>query len=196
MPKFILVTHQKGGVGKSTLTFNLATNIKEVAKVCIVDLDYQGSLNSIKDFSHVPIFSENELSNIIHSDYDFVFIDTPPYLSEKLSELCNLANVIIIPSKIGVLDILAIGSTINIVEQSGNKDKALIVFNMVKPNTTLTEEIKNQISEYNIRVSKTMISDLVSFTRSVLVNGVSDNINAQQQIDNLTKEILTLIANK
>ena len=29
---------------------------------------------------------------------------------------------------------------------------------MVKPNTTLTEEIKNQISEYNIRVSKTMIS--------------------------------------
>ena len=66
---------------------------------------------------------------------------------------------------------------------------------MVKPNTTLTEEIKNQISEYNIRVSKTMISDLVSFTRSVLVNGVSDNINAQQQIDNLTKEILTLINN-
>ena len=125
-----------------------------------------------------------------------MFIDTPPYLSEKLSELCNLADVIIIPSKIGVLDILAIGSTINIVEQSGNKDKALIVFNMVKPNTTLTEEIKNQISEYNIRVSKTMISDLVSFTRSVLVNGVSDNINAQQQIDNLTKEILTLIANK
>lgn len=158
MPKFILIAHQKGGVGKSTLTFNLATNIKEVAKVCIVDLDYQGSLNSIKDFSDVPIFSENELSNIIHSDYDFVFIDTPPYLSEKLSELCNLADVIIIPSKIGVLDILAIGSTINIVEQSGNKDKALIVFNMVKPNTTLTEEIKNQISEYNIRVSKTMIS--------------------------------------
>ena len=81
MPKFILIAHQKGGVGKSTLTFNLATNIKEVAKVCIVDLDYQGSLNSIKDFSDVPIFSENELSNIIHSDYDFVFIDTPPYLS-------------------------------------------------------------------------------------------------------------------
>ena len=40
MPKFILIAHQKGGVGKSTLTFNLATNIKEVAKVCIVDLDY------------------------------------------------------------------------------------------------------------------------------------------------------------
>ena len=67
---------------------------------------------------------------------------------------------------------------------------------MIKPNTSLTEEVKQQLDEYNIRVSKTMISDLVAFTRSVLVNGVLENINAQKQIDNLTKEILTLIANK
>ena len=40
-----------------------------------------------------------------------------------------------------------------------------------------------------------MISDLVSFSRSVLVNGVEDNNTAQKQIDNLTKEILTLTIN-
>ena len=90
------------------------------------------------------------------------------------------------------LDILAIESTIKIIEQSGNK--ALIVFNIVKPNTSLTDEVKQQLNEYDIPVSKTMISDLVSFTRSVLVNGVHDNSNAQNQIDNLTKEILTLIS--
>lgn len=196
MSKIILITHQKGGVGKSTLTFNLAINIKDIAKTCIVDLDFQGSLNSIRELSQVPIFTEDKLSEVIKSDYDFIFIDTPPYLSDKLPELCNLANVIIIPSKAGFLDILAIGSTINIVEQSGNKDKAMIVFNMIKPNTSITEEVKQQINEYNIRVSKTMISDLVAFTRSVLVNGVSDNINAQKQIDNLTKEILTLAISK
>lgn len=196
MPKIILVTHQKGGVGKSTLTFNLASNIKDIAKTCIIDIDYQGSLNNIRELSNIPIFTEDRLNDIINSDYDFIFIDTPPYLSEKLPELCNIADVIIIPSKAGFLDILAIGSTINMVEQSGNKDKALVVFNMIKPNTSLTEEVKQQLDEYNIRVSKTMISDLVAFTRSVLVNGVSENINAQKQIDNLTKEILTLIANK
>lgn len=196
MSKIILITHQKGGVGKSTLTFNLATNIKDVAKTCIVDLDFQGSLNSIRELSQVPIFTEDKLNEVIKSDYDFIFIDTPPYLSDKLPKLCDLADVIIIPSKAGFLDILAIGSTINIVEQSGNKDKTMIVFNMIKPNTSLTEEVKQQLDEYNIRVSKTMISDLVSFTRSVLVNGVADNINAQKQIDNLTKEILTLVVNK
>lgn len=196
MPKVILITHQKGGVGKSTLTFNLAINIKDVAKTCIIDMDHQGSLNSIREISDVPIFTADKLNEIIHSNYDFVFIDTPPYLSNTLSDLCKLANVIIIPSKAGFLDILAIGSTIDIVENSNSIDKAVIVFNMVKPNTSLTDEVKQQLQEYNVKISKTMISDLVSFTRSVLVNGVSDNTNAQKQIDNLTKEILTLAINK
>lgn len=196
MAKIILITHQKGGVGKSTLAFNLATNINDVAKTCIVDLDYQGSLNNIRELSKVPIFTEDKLNELIQSDFDFIFIDTPPYLSEKLPKLCNLADVIVIPSKAGFLDILAISSTINIVEQSGNKDKAIIVFNMVKSNTSLTDEVKQQLNEYDIRVSKTMISDLVAFTRSVLVNGVSENPNAQKQIDNLTKEILTIAVNK
>lgn len=196
MAKIILITHQKGGVGKSTLTFNLATNIRDIAKVCIVDFDYQGSLNNIRELSKIPIFTEEKFNEILNSDYDFIFIDTPPYLSEKLPKLCDLADVIIIPSKAGFLDILAIRSTIQIVEETGNRNKAIVVFNMVKPNTSLTNEVTQQLDEYDVRISKTMISDLVAFTRSVLVNGVEDSVNAQKQIDNLTKEILTLVVSK
>lgn len=47
MSKTILVTHQKGGVGKSALTFNLAVNLRDNAKVCIVDMDSQGSLMNV-----------------------------------------------------------------------------------------------------------------------------------------------------
>lgn len=192
MAKIILTTHQKGGVGKSTLSFNLAANLKESAKVCIIDFDAQGSLYQVRDLSDVPIFLGDQLKEIQNSDFDFIFIDTPPYLSNKLPELCNLADVIIIPTKAGVLDLLAIKSTIDIIEQSGNEDKAVIVFNMVKPNTTLTDEIKDQLNEYNVRVSKNMISDLVAFSRSVLINGVDNNNKAQKQIDALTKEVLTI----
>ncbi len=46
---------------------------------------------------------------------------------------------------------------------------------MVKPNTSLTEEIKTQLNEYNITVAQTMISDLVAFSRSALHNGVEEN---------------------
>lgn len=196
MAKIILISHQKGGVGKSTLTFNLATNIRDIAKVCIVDFDHQGSLNSIRELSDVPIFTEDHFSELLKSDYDFIFIDTPPYLSEKLPTLFDLADLILIPSKAGFLDILAIRSTISLIEETNNKNKAMIVFNMVKPNTSLTNEIKQQLEEYKVRVSKTMLSDLVAFTRSVLVNGVEDSPNAQRQIDNLTKEILTLVSSK
>lgn len=195
MSKIILTTHQKGGVGKSTLLFNLAVNLKENAKVCIIDLDAQGSLYQVRDLSEVPIFSEDKFKEIQNLDFDFIFIDTPPYLSNKLTELCDLADVIIIPTKAGVLDLLAIKSTINIIEHSRNENKALIVFNMVKPNTTLTEEIKDQLSDYNVKVSKNMISDLVIFSRSVLINGVEDNSKAQKQIDALTKEVLTITIN-
>lgn len=192
MAKIILTTHQKGGVGKSTLTFNLAANLKESAKVCIIDFDAQGSLYQVRDLSDVPIFLEDQLKKIQNSDFDFIFIDTPPYLSNKLPELCDLADVIIIPTKAGVLDLLAIKSTIDMIEQSGNEEKAVIVFNMVKPNTTLTDEIKDQLNEYNVRVSKNMMSDLVAFSRSVLINGVDNNNKAQKQIDALTKEVLTI----
>lgn len=195
MAKIILTTHQKGGVGKSTLTFNLAVNLKENAKVCIIDFDYQGSLLNVREVSEVPIFPADKLQEVVNSDYDFIFIDTPPYLSEELPNLCELANTIIIPTKAGILDLLAIKSTIDIIERTGSQKKALIVFNMVKHNTTLTDEIKSQLQDYNIRVSKNMIYDLVAFSRSVVVNGVEDNRNAQKQIDNLTKEVLTLSIN-
>ncbi len=196
MSKIILITHQKGGVGKSTIAYNLASNIRENAKVCIIDMDSQGSLINISELSEVPIFTADMLNEKIKSDYDFIFIDTPPYLNEKIIDLCNISDVIIIPTKAGVLDLLAIKSTIDIVKQAKSENKAIIVFNMIKPNTTLTEEIKSQLQDYNIKVSKNMLSDLVSFSRSVLANGVEENNNAQKQIDNLTKEILMLSINK
>jgi len=37
MSNIILITHQKGGVGKSTLTFNLAQNIAKDSKVAVLD---------------------------------------------------------------------------------------------------------------------------------------------------------------
>ena len=195
MAKIILITHQKGGVGKSTLAFNLAVNIRESAKVCLVDLDEQGSLLNIKKASEVPIYEASKLKELLKSDYDFIFIDTPPYLTNQLKELCDLANVIIIPTKAGILDLLAIKSTIEIIEESNNGNKALIVFNMVKTYTTLTDDIKSHLGDYDIKISKNMISDLVAFSRSILVNGVEENNKAQKQIDNLTKEVLTLSIN-
>ena len=193
MPKIILITHQKGGVGKSTLTFNLAQNIAANSRVAVLDFDLQGSLSQLEelvtDFKIIPY--QDKLESISELQYDFIFIDTPPYLSNHLAKLISISDLIIVPTKAGILDLLAIKSTLAIIEQEKRTMDTLVVFNMVKPNTTLTLDILIVLEEYNVKIATTHISDLVAFTRSVLLRGVSNDKNAQKQIDQLTEEILT-----
>lgn len=195
MAKIILITHQKGGVGKSTLTFNLAQNFSSNSKVAVLDFDLQGSLSQLKeivtDFDVIPFVEEiNSISNL---NYDFIFIDTPPYLSNHLSKLIQIADLILVPTKAGILDILAIKSTLKLIKHEHKSNSTLIVFNMIKPNTTLTQDVLISLEEYNVPIAKTHISDLVAFTRSVILKGVTNDRNAKFQLDQLTKEILFLL---
>jgi len=194
MPKIILITHQKGGVGKSTLAFNMASILKDSVNTAIIDLDLQGSLYKSRNSSSVPIYPPNKLDDINNMDYDFVFIDTPPYLISDLPMLCRIANVIVIPTKTGLYDLLAIEDTIEIVKNAKKEKDTLIVFNMVKPNTTLTNEMNEALERFNVSVSNTFISDLVAFTRSAINDGIEENTKAQNQIIELTKEVLSKIS--
>lgn len=195
MAKIILITHQKGGVGKSTLTFNLAQNFSNNSNVAVLDFDLQGSLSQLNEvvtnFDIIPFVEEiNSISNL---KYDFIFIDTPPYLSNHLSKLIQIADLILVPTKAGILDILAIKSTLKLIEHEHKSNSTLIVFNMIKPNTTLTQDILISLKEYNVPIAKTYISDLVAFTRSVIMKGVTNDRNAKFQLDQLTKEVLLLL---
>lgn len=191
MTKYILITHQKGGVGKSTLAFNLAQNICKQAKVLVVDLDAQGSLSQISNMvTDFEIVNDDKFLTG-SNEYDFVFIDTPPYLSNRLPELIKKADLIVVPTKAGILDLLAIRSTIEFIKKEKKIDNSLVIFNMIKPNTTLTLDILIGLKEYDVPIADSHISDLVAFTRSVLVGGVKSDKNAQRQLDSLTKEILT-----
>ena len=195
MAKIILITHQVGGVGKSTLTFNLAQNFSSNSKVAVLDFDLQGSLSQLKEivtgFDIIPFIEE--INSISDLNYDFIFIDTPPYLSNHLSKLIQIADLILVPTKAGILDILAIKSTLKLIEHEHKSNSTLIVFNMIKPNTTLTQDILISLEEYNVPIAKTHISDLVAFTRSVIMNGVTNDRNAKFQLDQLTKEVLFLL---
>lgn len=191
MAKIILITHQKGGVGKSTLTFNLAQNLSEHSKVAVLDMDAQGSLSQLSNM--VESFHITTDQNILAEDskLDFIFVDTPPYLSEQLKRLIQLADLILVPTKAGILDLLAIENTIGLIKEEQKEKETLIILNMIKANTTITNDILKNLDSFNVRVAKTRISDLVAFTRSPLLKGVTNDRNAQKQMDSLTKEVLT-----
>ena len=199
MPKIITLAHQKGGVGKSTLAFNLAHKFKNHVKTAVVDIDPQGTMIQISPMivGYEVLTKPKNIKDILKMDYDVIFVDTPPYLSNLLTDLIKYSDLIIVPTKAGIADLMAIRSTIDMLKEAKAEKKALIVFNMIKPNTNLTDEIKDMATKYGIDISKTMISDLVAFTRSFVNNGLekSSNKTAENQLDELTKEVLQKINN-
>jgi chromosome partitioning protein len=195
MPKIITLAHQKGGVGKSTLAANLAASFKNNVRTAIMDVDPQGTITQLsKIYTGIDVIPYSE--KVANLEYDIIFIDTPPYLSENLLHILEFTDFVIIPTKAGIADLLAIRSTIDVVKRSQKQNpklKAAVVLNMVKYGTSLTEDVRKQIEEIDITLFKTQISDRVNFTRSIALSsaiyGIGD-YKAEKEMDNLTREVL------
>ena len=202
MPKIITLAHQKGGVGKTTLTLNLAYSMQEQLNVSVIDLDIQGSISQLKPLIEnvsLDIISGIDLNDIQSLPYDVVIIDTPPYLSSELPAVFSVSDLVIIPTKAGLVDLLAIRATIALLKKAKEERSNLvfsILFNMVKNNSTITAEIKELIDAYQTPVFNTRVSDKISFVRSIGINkGIyaTDDHKSKEEIDELTNEIINLL---
>ena len=201
MPKIITVAHQKGGVGKSTLVLNLGYCFKAAGlSVLIVDMDLQGSLLGLSGMEDFQVSGPPENINTIQAlPFDIILIDTPPYLSNTLPGLFLMSDFVLIPTKTGFFDVMAIKSTIALVKEAKEKKPSLIsgiVLNMVKSRTSLTEEVKEIICSYSEGVMNTMIFERVAYIRSALTAGVltTDDNKAKEEITALASEIIETIS--
>lgn len=199
MPRIITVAHQKGGVGKSTLALNLAMCFHDKLQVALVDSDLQGSLLNFKTQNPtLNILNESDPKKIDKLPFDLVVIDTPPYLTSTLSELFNISDYVLIPTKTGFFDIMAIRDTLELVKTASRKSPKLrfgTVLNMVKYRSGITEEIKELLKSLDAPILETIIFDRVSFARSPISGGVltSEDEKAKEEIIALAKEIVNLI---
>lgn len=195
--KIISIAPQKGGTGKSTLTLQLSHCFSNGLNVAICDTDLQGSLLSLgimADGIQVINMPEDttELKNL---SYDLILIDTPPYLSNILPQIFELSDYVLVPTKAGFFDCLAIRSTLALIENAMKIRpdlKAGIVFNMVKNNSNIATEIRVLANDFTIPVLNTTITDRVSYTRSVISGGIfkTNDEKAKNEITTLADEIL------
>lgn len=194
--KIITVAHQKGGVGKTTLALNLAHCFAEDAKVGIADTDVQGSISDLKTLIQgVDIIDIESVLKRKTDGYDVVIIDTPPYLTNRLPELFEASDYVLIPTKAGWLDAMAIRATIALLQQSMKKRPGLragIVLNMIDTRTSLNDEVKEMLDGYEIPLHKVAITQRVSYARSPVTNGVfnSEDGKAKAEIVGLATEIV------
>lgn len=198
MAKIITVAHQKGGVGKSTLALNLSYRFSTEVKTALTDTDPQGSTMQLRNIVEgIDILNFTGINNLQAEPYDVIFIDTPPYLTESMLALFLASDFVLIPTKAGVPDIIAIRATIALVKQAQEKKpslKAGIVLNMVKSRTKITEEARQQLKEYDLPIIGE-IKDRVVFNSTFLSGGIStgNDALAVEELEIVTKEILNLL---
>ncbi|CAN5321850.1 ParA family partition ATPase [soil metagenome] len=189
--KTITILQQKGGVGKTTLTLNLALFFaKEGAKVAICDADSQGSLTDIADMLEgVDLVSvEQVLAGQV--DAQVLLIDTSPRNDIELPKLLAMTDYALLPVRPGYLDALAMKATATILKAS-SVPKSGIVLNQVQHRNSVTRDVLDMLAKFEIPILMTRVGQRVSYTRSAMTNGVfgSDDEKAQQEISLLAMEI-------
>ncbi|MCD8739104.1 ParA family protein [Mucilaginibacter roseus] len=200
MGKIITIAHQKGGVGKSTLAINLALFFRDQLSVALVDTDLQGSLYHIReDFPDMVIIGADKLEDIQKLSYDLIIVDTPPYLSNRLPELFRYSDFILVPTKAGFFDVMAIRSTLALIREAQKLSphvKAGIVFNMVKPRSGITREVAELLQSMGMPLLNTRVHDRVSIARSSMTAGIlnSTDSRAKEEIMALTEEVVERIS--
>lgn len=202
MPKIIVFVHQKGGVGKSTLSINMAHSLKEYSETAIIDFDRQGSVTDMKDFlSGLKVMDYS--SKIRGDEGSFILVDTPPYISDLLIQALAMADLILIPTQDGILDIVACRRTVQVVKETLAKNphiKAGIVLNMVKNGSSLTNDAQKALEGYKLPVLHSRITHREDFKRSVAIaDGIysdtlrKSGVKARQDLNSLVKEVLIML---
>lgn len=184
--KIIVVTNQKGGSGKTTLSMQLAGSLaRRGNKVLVVDADPQGTATrwaaAADDDKPFPasVVSLSAASSKVHrevkkfiGDYDFIVIDCPPAADSPVPQsallVADLALVPIIPSP---LDMWAAVGIRQVIENVGgiNEDlKSRLVINQCQPNTTLAREALEILPEFGIELCPAYIHQRQVYRQSAV----------------------------
>lgn len=156
---------QKGGAGKTTLCLHWAVEAQtRGVSVAIIDTDPQASAASWGERRAVdsPLVFKAEsdkLSGVLaacrSNDIGYVFVDTMPRVEKSSLEAARLADLVLIPCGPSILDISAIGATIEIVSRA--KTDAIIVLNQGRPGSRVNAKTISVLEQYGLPICPVQI---------------------------------------
>lgn len=181
--KIVSIISQKGGAGKTTIAIHLAV-AAELAKkqTAIIDLDPQASstnwADSRKNDTPVVISAQSSrlgsiLTTAEQAGAKLCVIDTAPHSESAALASSRVADIILIPCRPAILDIRAIGNSIDLAKISGKK--AFVLLNAVPARGSLAEEAKKAIEAYDIETVDVKIGQ-----RSDFIHALTSGRSAQE----------------
>jgi chromosome partitioning protein len=191
--KTVAVLARKGGTGKTTLAVHLAVLASETGRpVLLVDTDPQRSATDWWNARALGPFGTRSprlvtcaaksipqvLDAAEGADIDLVVVDTRPSVEADTSQVAQLADLVLIPTRPGILDLRAIRPTTEVVKAVRRPaDKAIlaamIVLNGVPParglgENRLTTEARAALAKYGVPVATATIGNRAAFAHALI----------------------------
>lgn len=174
MPSIGLLA-QKGGAGKTTLAVHLAVIAGDAL---LVDLDPQRSTadwweSRDGELPELVVGAARDLAKALKAaKRTWTLIDTAPHAAEDARVVACLVDLVVIPTRPGILDLRAIRATVEIARTTGIK--AVIVLNACPAGRGTAEasvvtEARHALAAYDLAVAPMAITQ-----RAALSHALSD----------------------
>ena len=208
----ITISHQKGGVGKSTIAFNMAIELSKKFETSLIDLDVQKTLthannirinNGLDSLNILDFQDENKMINFLEkqNNNQLIIIDSGGFDS-ALNRIAIIgADIILTPVTDKTFDLLGLQKYEEILAELSKIEKRKIVshvfLNNINPQVKKFDELVDFItsSEY-FEIFNTVIRNRVDFSNSASegksVLEYKPDSKAADEIKTFLKELLDI----
>ncbi len=170
----VVVAAQKGGSGKTTIALHLAVAASVTRSTIVVDTDPQRSAagwarirggKPPEVYEAAPSAVPAVLTAARGDGIEIVVIDTPPHSTAEASRVLAAADVIIVPVRPTVLDLMALEATQRIVQAAARP--AVAVLSAVPARGPEADEAEHVLREMGFDVAPVRIKERRPYSRAL-----------------------------
>jgi chromosome partitioning protein len=184
--RVLALLSQKGGSGKTTLAVHLAVSLGHARRVLLLDADPQGSAAAWqRGRANGPKLVAAHGGDVIavirrlrNTGDGLLVVDTMPSVAADIASVARAADFVLIPCRPSVLDLRAVGGTVDVVKQV--RAAAAIVLNAAPSprgagEATVTHEARRALGQYGIEVLAQVVGQ-----RAVLAHALAAGMAVEE----------------